>query len=276
MLNFNQGIHDWRFKGMERTALIQYTNDQIEVTSPYNADFVSELKSGLQSRKWNPKKKCWVVNIKERQKLIEIASRFYHVFEDNQPSQNLEFHSRFDAKPAESPSGVEIASILEPGMEVDIWTDGACARNPGPGGYGIVFKHLGQRWEKAGGFRLTTNNRMEIMGALVALETIPEGCKATVYTDSQYLVNSITKGWAKRWRSKDWIKKGNKKVPNADLWDRMLQLCDQREVKLRWVKGHDSNVENERCDQLAESAARTPNLPVDIGYPNTEGGETTQ
>jgi ribonuclease HI len=256
-----------------RTARIQYTGSQIIVTSPYDADFVSELKSGLKSRRWNPEKKVWIFDIKERQALIEIAGRFYQVVEDNQPDETSLSHSRFNAEPIEAPSGIKIASVLRPGMELEIWTDGACVVNPGPGGYGIVFKHQGQEWEQAGGFRLTTNNRMEIMGALVALKALPDKCKVVIYTDSQYVVNSIRKGWAKRWRSKGWKKKGNKKVANADLWERMIQLCDQHEVEFRWVKGHDSNVENERCDQLAESAARKPDLPVDEGYTSAEGDE---
>ncbi len=254
-----------------KTAHIQYTVGQIMVTSPYDADFVSELKAGLKSRRWNPKKKGWTVDIKERQKLIEITSRFYQVVEDNQPAENPVSLSRFDTEPVEASSDIKMASVLRPGLELEIWTDGACVVNPGPGGYGIVFKHQGQKWEKAGGFRMTTNNRMEIMGALVALETLPEKCKAVIYTDSQYLVDSIMKGRAKRWRSKGWNKKGNKKTPNADLWERMLQLCAQHEVEFRWIKGHNSIVENERCDQLAESSTRKPGLPVDEGYTSTEG-----
>ena len=253
------------------TAHILYSGGQIMVTSPYDAEFVSELKSGLKSRRWNPEKKGWIVDIKEREELIEIVSRFYQVAEDNQPNEITVSNSSFNAEPIEAPPGIEISSVLRPGMELEIWTDGACVVNPGAGGYSIIYKCQGQKWEKAGGFRLTTNNRMEIMGALVALENLPEKCKAIIYTDSQYLINSIEKGWAKRWRSKGWKKKGNKKVPNADLWEKMLQLCAKHEVEFRWVKGHGSNVENERCDQLAESAARKPNLPIDEGYKSTEG-----
>lgn len=257
----------------KRTAHIQYAGSQIIITSPYDADFVSELKSGLKSRRWNTQKKGWIVDSKERQKLIEIANRFYQVVEDNQPADTPVPSSRFTAEPIEYSSGIKIESALKPGMELEIWTDGACVVNPGPGGYGIVFKHQGQIWEKAGGFRLTTNNRMEITAALVALETLPEKCKAIIYTDSQYVVNSITKGWAKSWKSKGWNKGTNKKVPNADLWERMLQLCAQHEVEFRWIKGHNSSVENERCDQLAESAARKLNLPADEGYTNKEDNE---
>lgn len=256
-----------------RIAHIQYTGFEIVVTSPYDANFVSELKSGLKSRKWNPEKKGWIVDIKERQKLIEIVSRFYQIVEGNQPTETPVSNSRFDAEPIEAPSGMKIESFLRSGVELEIWTDGACVVNPGPGGYGVVFKYQGRKWEKAGGFRMTTNNRMEIMGALVALETLPDRCKVTIYTDSQYLGNSIAKGWAKRWESKGWKKKGNKKVPNADLWERMLQLCARHEVEFRWIKGHNSIADNERCDQLAESAARKPDLPADEGYTSAEDNE---
>lgn len=250
----------------KRTAHILYIDEKLEVTSPYEADFVSELKSGLKSRRWNSEKKCWIVDTKERQKLLKITRQFYEVVEDNEPTETPTSSTRFDAEPNETPSGIEIASVLRPGMEVEIWTDGACVVNPGPGGYGIIIKCQGQKWERAGGFRLTTNNRMEIMGALVALETLPDKCKAVMYTDAQYLSDSIMKGWAKRWKLKDWKKKRNKKVPNSDLWERMLHLCANHEVEFRWVKGHSGTAENERCDQLAESAAQKPNLPVDEGY----------
>ncbi len=150
------------------------------VISPYNAEFVSELKSRSKSRRWNPEKKGWIVDIRERKELIEIVSRFYQVVEDNQPNEIIVSDSSYKAEPIESPQGIEINSILRPGAELEIWTDGACVVNPGPGGYGIIYKCQGQKWERAGGFRLTTNNRMEIMGALVALETLPNKCKAII------------------------------------------------------------------------------------------------
>lgn len=251
-------------------AHILYTDVHIVITSPYNAEFVSELKLGLKSRRWNPEKKGWIVDIKERQKLIEIASKFYQVVEDNQPKEINLLNPSSNVEPIETSSGEEIASVIRPGMDVEIWTDGACVVNPGPGGYGIVFRCQERKWEKTGGFQLTTNNRMEIMGVLVALETLTEKCKAIIYSDSQYVVNSLTKGWAKRWRLKSWKKKGNKKVPNADLWDKLLQLCENHETDIRWVKGHQNDVNNLRCDQLAESAARKADLPVDEGYTGNE------
>ena len=253
-------------------AYIQQTGGQILITSPFDDAFKKELMSGTKSRRWIQEKKVWSVDIEEQPKAMDIVSRFFQVVEDKRPDETPASTSRLNAEPIEAISGTEIASVLRPGIKgLKIWTDGGCVRNPGPGGYGVVFEYQGQKWEKAGGFQLTTNNRMEILGALVALEIIPEKCEAIIYSDSRYLVDSITKGWAKRWRSKSWNKKDNKKVPNADLWERMLQLCAQHKVEFRWIKGHNSSVENERCDQLAESAARKPNLPVDEGYTSTEG-----
>ena len=117
-----------------------------------------------------------------------------------------------------------------------------------------------------GGFRLTTNNRMEIIAAIVALEALPCKCIVTMYSDSRYLVDAITKGWAKRWRSKGWKRNRKEKALNADLWQRLLGLCDIHEVEFKWVEGHASSHENLRCDQLAEGVARSENLPIDTGY----------
>lgn len=147
--------------------------------------------------------------------------------------------------------------------DIIIYTDGACSGNPGPGGYGVVLLFNGHRKELSAGFRDTTNNRMEILAAIVGLEALKERCNVTIYTDSQYLLNAIEKGWAKKWKANGWMR--NKKEPalNADLWERMLKLCDQHNVKFIWVRGHSGNPENERCDQLAVEAAKQPNLPTD-------------
>ncbi len=127
----------------------------------------------------------------------------------------------------------------EPGIalpEVIIYTDGACIGNPGPGGYGIVLKSGTHVKELSGGCRLTTNNRMEILAAIVALGTLKARCAVTLYSDSQLLVDSIELGWALKWRKKGWIK-GRKWVINADLWEQMLILCEEHEVEFIWVKG---------------------------------------
>jgi ribonuclease HI len=152
----------------------------------------------------------------------------------------------------------------KPLKEVTIYTDGACSGNPGPGGYGVVLLYQGHRTELSAGFKDTTNNRMEILAAIKGLESLKEKCRVTLYTDSQYLVNAIEKNWAQKWRANGWMR--NKKEPalNADLWARLLKLCEFHEIKFVWVKGHAGNPENERCDQLAVAAFKQPGLPPDI------------
>jgi len=150
--------------------------------------------------------------------------------------------------------------------EVNIYIDGACSGNPGPGGYGIIIEYRGQKKEKSGGFSNTTNNRMEIMAAIIALESLKEKCKVVIYSDSQYLVNAIMKGWALRWKSNGWMRNKKEKALNPDLWERLLKLCALHEVEFSWVRGHEGNPENERCDQLAREASGRTGLPIDKGY----------
>jgi ribonuclease HI len=150
--------------------------------------------------------------------------------------------------------------------EVIIYTDGACLGNPGPGGYGAVLLHGPHRKEVSGGYSRTTNNRMEIMAAIAALESLTQPCRVTLHSDSQYVVNAITQGWARRWKSNGWKRNRQEPAINPDLWDRLLGLCDQHQVEFRWLRGHAGNAENERCDRLAVAAARQADLPVDPGY----------
>ncbi|HEU4386192.1 MAG TPA: ribonuclease HI [Blastocatellia bacterium] len=150
---------------------------------------------------------------------------------------------------------------------VIIYTDGACLGNPGPGGYGVVMLYGGHRRELSGGYRLTTNNRMEMMAAIVALRALKQHCKVTLHSDSQYLINAITKGWAERWRQNGWVRnKQKEKAVNPDLWEEMLALCEKHQVEFRWVRGHSGVTENERADRLSVEAASKPNLPRDEGY----------
>ena len=152
--------------------------------------------------------------------------------------------------------------------DVTVYTDGACLGNPGPGGYGVVLLYDHHRRELSGGFDHTTNNRMEMVAAVKGLEALKEKCKVTLYSDSAYLVNAVTKGWAERWEANGW-RRGQKKdsrAKNADLWARLLELVRRHEVEFRWVKGHAGNRENERCDRLATEAAQQSNLPVDRGF----------
>jgi len=137
---------------------------------------------------------------------------------------------------------------------VTIYTDGACSGNPGPGGYGAVLLHKSHRKELSGGDAATTNNRMEMLAAIIALEALKEPCEVTLYSDSKYLVDAIQKGWAFRWQKNNWMR--NKKDPalNPDLWERLLQLLEKHTINFCWVKGHAGNPENERCDALARAA----------------------
>lgn len=150
--------------------------------------------------------------------------------------------------------------------EVTIYTDGACSGNPGPGGYGCVMRFGPHRRELAGGFRKTTNNRMEIIAAVKALEALKFPCQVQLYSDSRYLVNAMTKGWVVRWKSKNWVRTQNEPVKNPDLWQTLLELCRIHQVTFNWVRGHADNPENNRCDELATAACRKNDLPHDSGY----------
>ena len=138
--------------------------------------------------------------------------------------------------------------------KVTIYTDGACSGNPGPGGYGTVLIHKSHRKELSGYEADTTNNRMEILGAIMGLEALKESCEVDLYSDSKYLVDAIEQGWVTRWRNNNWMR--NKKDPalNTDLWEWLLPLLSKHKVKFHWVKGHAGNPENERCDALARGA----------------------
>lgn len=151
--------------------------------------------------------------------------------------------------------------------EVTIYTDGGARYNPGPGGYGIVQIYNGEHKELSGGYKLTTNNRMELMGCIVALRELEHRDKpVTLYSDSSYVVNGIVKGWAKGWQQKGWIKSDKKPAVNPDLWAELLDIVKDLDITFRWVKGHAGNPMNERCDELAVAAARQEGLPVDTGY----------
>ncbi len=156
--------------------------------------------------------------------------------------------------------------------EITLYTDGGALGNPGPGGYGAVLLYKSQRKELSGGFRRTTNNRMELMAVISGLESLKAPCRVTVYTDSRYVADAVEKGWAKRWRAAGWMR--NKKDPalNPDLWERLLNLLDRHEVEFRWVKGHAGNRENERCDALTQEASHRPDLPPDTVYEQETGG----
>ena len=149
---------------------------------------------------------------------------------------------------------------------VDIYTDGACSGNPGSGGYGVGKLYNGARKELSAAYRLTTNNRMEVLAVIKALEALKEKCIVNLYSDSKYVVDAINKGWARKWKAIGWKKADKSRAQNVDLWERLLALLDMHEVKFIWVKGHADNIENERCDLLARTAIESGILMEDKNY----------
>ena len=135
--------------------------------------------------------------------------------------------------------------------QVEVFTDGACSGNPGPGGWGAVLRYKQHEIELSGGESETTNNRMELTAVIKALEKLNEPCLVTLTTDSKYVSDGISKGWARSWQKNGWKKADKKPALNSDLWQSLLELCDRHEVKIVWVKGHAGHPENERCDRLA-------------------------
>ena len=149
-------------------------------------------------------------------------------------------------------------------MSIHIYTDGSSRGNPGPGGYGIVMKSGKHHKEFSQGFRLTTNNRMELLSVIVALEKIKvERAEVEVWSDSKYVVDSVEKGWVFGWEKKAF--KGKK---NPDLWKRFLKIYPKHRIKFHWIKGHAGHAENEICDTLAVEASKSPLLKNDVGYEN--------
>ncbi len=149
---------------------------------------------------------------------------------------------------------------------VTIYTDGACKGNPGPGAYGAVLLHGVHRKEIAAGFRMTTNNRMELRAAIAALELLSEPCHVELHSDSKYLVQAITQRWIDGWQKRGWLTSDKKPVKNKDLWLRLLAAMQPHRIDWSWVKGHAGNPENERCDELANQAVIAPVLAEDTGF----------
>ena len=134
---------------------------------------------------------------------------------------------------------------------VEIYTDGACSGNPGPGGWGAILRYNGVERELSGGAEQTTNNRMELSGVIAALQALKEACIVELYSDSKYVIDALEKGWAWGWRKKGWIKSDKKPAMNSDLWEALLDLTRKHEMHYHWVKGHADNEYNNRCDALA-------------------------
>ncbi|MDF7808130.1 ribonuclease HI [Pontiellaceae bacterium B12219] len=151
---------------------------------------------------------------------------------------------------------------------IQIYTDGACKGNPGPGGYGVVLISSVLKKELSGGFRKTTNNRMELLACIEGLKALKQSSTVVLTSDSKYVVNAIEKGWAIKWRSKGWKLSPSKPAKNPDLWTELLELCERHTVEFKWVKGHNNHPENERCDELAVAASCEKELPIDEGFEN--------
>ena len=137
---------------------------------------------------------------------------------------------------------------------VKIYTDGACSGNPGPGGYGVILICSGYRRELSGGFRHTTNNRMELIAVIKGLEALNKPCAVELYSDSKYVIDALSQGWAVRWRSNGWKRNKKDLALNPDLWEKLLDLIETHKATFHWVKGHSGYPENERCDWLATQA----------------------
>ncbi len=156
--------------------------------------------------------------------------------------------------------------------QVTIYTDGACSGNPGPGGYGAFLKYGENTKDLSGGFRRTTNNRMELLAVIAGLEELKAPCEVTIYSDSRYIVDAVNKGWARRWKMNDWRRNKREKAVNPDLWARLLTLLDTHNTEFRWVRGHAGNKGNERADALAVVAAKGKDLAIDRGYETPVAG----
>ena len=138
--------------------------------------------------------------------------------------------------------------------QVQIYTDGACSGNPGPGGWGAILRYGGREKELSGGEAMTTNNRMELTAVIAALEALKEPCAVDLWSDSKYVIDALEQGWAVKWRQNGWKKPDRKPALNPDLWERLLGLVSEHELRNHWVKGHAENEFNNRCDALAVAA----------------------
>ena len=150
--------------------------------------------------------------------------------------------------------------------KVQLYTDGACSGNPGKGGYGAILRYNENERVLSEGFRLTTNNRMELLAAIAGLEALREPCEVELYSDSKYLVDAVTKGWVYGWKKKGWKKSDGKPALNVDLWERLLKQMAVHKVEYVWLKGHAGHPENERCDRLAVEAYGRDELSEDVNY----------
>lgn len=169
-----------------------------------------------------------------------------------------------------------MSAVSVSGMkQIIIYTDGGARGNPGPGGFGAVLLFGKHRKELNGAYQHTTNNRMELLAAISTLELLNEACEVTLHSDSKYLIDAMTKGWLRGWKSRGWVKSDRKPVLNRDLWQRLEKAAAGHSIKWNWVKGHAGNELNERCDELVHEAIDTGNLQVDQGYLDSQSDKET-
>lgn len=154
--------------------------------------------------------------------------------------------------------------------DVKLYSDGGAEPNPGKGGFGVILTYKGRKKEFYQGYKLTTNNRMELMGVIFGLEQLKTKSNVEVFFDSRYVVDGITKGWAERWKAKNWMRTKKEKAHNSDLWDRLLNAISNHNVNFNWVKGHAGHIENERCDELANMGIKSETKVDDDGYEPNE------
>lgn len=187
---------------------------------------------------------------------------------DGLPSNLVTLLEQAGSEPVNPPVD-PMEEFLQAGKVV-IYTDGSAINNPGPGGYGVVLKFKAQRKELSGGFRQTTNNRMEVYACIAGLQSLKQPSDVVIVSDSKYVVESMNQGWARRWQANGWRRNDKEKAENADLWAALLEQCSRHTVAFQWIKGHNSTKENERCDRLAVTAAQGVNLPADSGFEEKE------
>lgn len=184
--------------------------------------------------------------------------------------QEPQFQSKAKFRRTASPQGRQLPELGE--NEIHVYTDGGCQNNPGPGGYGVVIIAKEGLRELSEGYRLTTNNRMELLACIIALEEVQDRSESVqLYSDSSYVVNGIEKGWAKKWSRNGWKKSDGKAVLNKDLWQRLINLTVNGNVHFNWVKGHAGNPLNERCDRLAVQASKGKSMQIDREYERVKG-----
>jgi ribonuclease HI len=238
----------------------------VEVDGPTHDDVSAQILDSQRQRSLEELGLSFF-RVKNEDVLNDIGKVLYGISQKVQEIQSIaekKASASTNNRPPPNPLLLKEGELEKRRPHVTIYTDGACSGNPGPGGYGVVMLDAsGRRRELSGGLRNTTNNRMELLAVISGLEALNKPCDVTLISDSEYVINAITKGWLINWQRKGWRKADKKPVMNIDLWQRLLPLLQEHNIEFRWTKGHAGNPENERCDELAVAASQMPNLPLD-------------